>query len=124
MAQAVLMEGNGKVLCKKPEVVVGGINRKSRSDGHGTNQEIDAGPLDAPGAASVKVLGSGDIIFGQDGKIGKAIKMHSKRFKLGSAADARQQFLPNRSDHLDAMTNNKAPQRFQDACLIGPGPPA
>jgi hypothetical protein len=47
MAQADLMDRNGKVLCKKPEVVVGGINRKFRSDGHGTNQKTGARSLDA-----------------------------------------------------------------------------
>src|SRR6266478_5618496 len=88
------------------KVAVRGQDRHRASGGGGADQEIDGRTLDPSRTTSVeKRCGLLVVLCGQ-GNVGKCAKMRPQRLKLFSTANARKQFLPDKSqDRCATLTD-------------------
>jgi hypothetical protein len=92
------------------EVAVRGEYRQIVPHGNGTDEEIGAGTLDPFGSTEIVELRRCHVVFGRQRQVHKGGEVRLQTLELCAVPNSGQDLLSNRSDDLDNMDGDQAPQ--------------
>ena len=83
------------------EIAVGREHRQAAAFGDRTDQEVGIRTLYALGAAGVEVFRGPLVVRGDERLVGEGLQLHPELLERCRAADATEEFLPDRPNHRD-----------------------